>query len=207
MMKQRWNLAKMRPKTTWKVKVPMWQKQNKFQKSRLKSCRLPSTDSTKRQISRQQRNRSRRHQSMRRRNERNGETDLQRNRKAKWIYSWGMAKSESKSDTQKKVTLKMLETIARSALCLRCTDCSRQYCTAGYIQYLTKVKRSNGANPGGLPKNSKKVNKRGLWSNGATCCLQIFGEKIRRMAFTNSFYSLQIDRSQLTAVYCNRRCV
>ena len=46
----------------------------------------------------------------------------------------------------------------------------------------------NGAIPGGLPKNSKKVNKRGLRSNGATRCLQIFGENPRRMAFTNSFY-------------------
>ena len=35
---------------------------------------------------------------------------------------------------------------------------------------------------------SKKVNKRGLRSNGATRCLQIFGENLRRMAFTNSFF-------------------
>ena len=41
---------------------------------------------------------------------------------------------------------------------------------------------------GGLPKNSKKINKRGLRSNGATRCLQIFGKNLRRMAFTNSFY-------------------
>ena len=52
----------------------------------------------------------------------------------------------------------------------------------------------NGANPGGLLKNSKKVNKRGLRSNGATCCLQIFGENLRRMAFTSLFYFVT-DRS------------
>ena len=42
----------------------------------------------------------------------------------------------------------------------------------------------NGANPGGLPMNSKKVNKRGLRSNGATRCLQIFGENPQ----TNGFH-------------------
>ena len=52
----------------------------------------------------------------------------------------------------------------------------------------------NGANPGGLPENSKKNNKRGLRSNGATCGSQIFGENLRRMAFTNSFYFVT-DRS------------
>ena len=52
----------------------------------------------------------------------------------------------------------------------------------------------NGENPGGLPKNSKKVNKRGLRSNGVTCCLPIFGKNLRRMAFTNSFYFVT-DRS------------
>ena len=50
----------------------------------------------------------------------------------------------------------------------------------------------NGENPGGLPNNSKKVKKevasKGLRSNGATRCLQNFGENLRRMAFKNSFY-------------------
>ena len=71
----------------------------------------------------------------------------------------------------------------------------------------------NGENPGGLPKNSKKVKKevasKGLRSNGATRCLQNFGENLIRMAFTKSFYSVT-DRSftlQLTAVHCNRRVV
>ena len=54
---------------------------------------------------------------------------------------------------------------------------------------------------------SKKVNKRGLRSNGATRCLQIFGENLRRMAFLSSFTLSQIDRLQLTAVYCSRRGV
>ena len=56
----------------------------------------------------------------------------------------------------------------------------------------------NVVNPGGLPKSSKKVNKedasKGLLSNGATRCLQIFGENFRRMAFTNSFFILFCDR-------------
>ena len=52
--------------------------------------------------------------------------------------------------------------------------------------------------PGGFPKNSKKIKKKdackGLRSNGATRCLQIFGENLRRMTFTNSFYFVT-DRS------------
>ena len=51
-----------------------------------------------------------------------------------------------------------------------------------------------GANPGGLPENSKKVNKRGLFSIGATRYSQYFGENLRRMAFTDSFYFVT-DRS------------
>ena len=35
----------------------------------------------------------------------------------------------------------MLETIARSALCLRCTNCWRQYCTADFISDLIKSKQ------------------------------------------------------------------
>ena len=56
----------------------------------------------KNQISRQQWNQSRRHQSLRRRDERHGETDLQRGSNAKRIYTRGMAKGEIISDTQKK---------------------------------------------------------------------------------------------------------
>ena len=56
----------------------------------------------------------------------------------------------------------------------------------------------NGENPGGLPKNSKKVKKeaasKDLRSNGATSCLQNFGENLRQMAFKNSFYFVT-DRS------------
>ena len=58
---------------------------------------------TQRQIGRQQRNQSRRHQSMRRWDDRCGETDLQRNRKAKWIYSRGLAKTDNKSDKKREV--------------------------------------------------------------------------------------------------------
>ena len=54
-----------------------------------------------------------------------------------------------------------------------------------------------------------KSMKRMLRSNGATRCLKNFGENLRRMAFTKSFYSVT-DRSftlQLTSVHCNRRGV
>ena len=55
--------------------------------------------------------------------------------------------------------------------------------------------------PGGLLRNSKKVKKdeasKGLWLIGATRYLQNFGENLKRMAFTSSFYFVT-DRS-LTA--------
>ena len=53
-------------------------------------------------IPRQQRNQSRRHSSMRRWDERNGETNLQRNHKAERVHTRGMEESENKSDTQKR---------------------------------------------------------------------------------------------------------
>ena len=60
----------------------------------------------------------------------------------------------------------------------------------------------NGEHPSGLPNNSKKVKKEaastGLRSNGATRCLQNFGENLRRMAFKTSFILLQLARLQLT---------
>ena len=37
----------MKLKTTKKIKAPMWKRRKKFQNSRLKSYRLPSTDSKK----------------------------------------------------------------------------------------------------------------------------------------------------------------
>ena len=70
----------------------------------------------------------------------------------------------------------------------------------------------DGVNPGGLPENSKKVNKRG--------CMQRFKiergnplfTELWRKPQTNGFHELilflsQIDCLQLTAVYCNRRGV
>ena len=93
-----------------------------------------------RQSSRQQRNECRRQQSMRRRNERNVETDLQWSDKTKRMHTRSMAKNKKKWYTQK-ATLKMLETIARYALCLRCTNCLRQYCTADFISDLIKSKQ------------------------------------------------------------------
>ena len=69
----------------------------------------------------------------------------------------------------------------------------------------------NGENPGGLPKNSKKVKKevasKGLRSNEATRCLQDFGETSDKWLSRIHSIVSQIDRLQLTAVYCNRRCV
>ena len=44
-----------------------------------------------------------------------------------------MAKNKNKSETQK-VTLKMVKTIARSALCLHCTNCLRKHCVADYTR-------------------------------------------------------------------------
>ena len=43
-------------------------------------------------------------------------------------------------------------------------------------------------------KSIKEDASKGLWSNGATRCLQNFGENLRRMAFMNSFYFVT-DRS------------
>ena len=52
----------------------------------------------------------------------------------------------------------------------------------------------NGKTLGGLPKNSKKIEKevasKGLRSDGATRCLHNFGENLRQMAFKNSFFFL-----------------
>ena len=41
--------------------------------------------------------------------------------------------------------------------------------------------------------------------NGATRCLQNFGENLRRWLSRVQFILLQMDRLQLTAVYCNLR--
>ena len=92
-------------------------------------------------ICRQQWNQSRGHQSLRWRDERNGKTDLQRNRKAKWIHSRGMAKSENKSDFPKGRRGRCWKLPPDLFLCLRCASCSRQYCTADYIPDFTKSKR------------------------------------------------------------------
>ena len=60
-------------------------------------------------------------------------------------------------------------------------------------------------------KSMKEDACKGLWLNGATRCLPIFGLKPQTNGFHefNLLFSilLQIDRSQLTAVYCNRRRV
>ena len=42
------------------------------------------------------------------------------------------------------------------------------------------------------------------WQNGVTCCT-VFGTILRSKTFLNSVALLQMDRLQLTAVYCNRR--
>ena len=65
-------------------------------------------------------------------------------------------------------------------------------------------------NPGGLPKNSKKINKRG-------CKKKVYDRTWRPVVYrsltktSDEWLSrihsilLQMDRLQLTAVYCNRR--
>ena len=67
--------------------------------------------------------------------------------------------------------------------------------------------------PGGLPKNSKKVNERGCMQR----CMIERGNPLSTdlwvKPLTNGFHEfillfsilLQIDRLQLTAVYCDRR--
>ena len=49
----------------------------------------------------------------------------------------------------KKETWKILETTAQYPPCLRCTNCSRQYCTAGFFQDLTKSKQKIRRGSGG----------------------------------------------------------
>ena len=71
------------------------------------------------------------------------------------------------------------------------------------------VPGGNGKNPGDLAKNSQIVKKeeasKDLWSIGATRCLQNFGENLDEWLSRTYSILLQLDRSQLTAVYCNRR--
>ena len=67
----------------------------------------------------------------------------------------------------------------------------------------------NGKTPGGL-LNIQKVKEEAskvLGKNGETRCLQYFSENLRRWLSRIQLILLQIDRLQLTAVYCNRRCV
>ena len=65
-------------------------------------------------------------------------------------------------------------------------------------------------NHGGLPKNSKEVNKKRMQAKacGRTEQPVVYRTlaNLRRMSFTNSIY-LQIDHVQLRSVYCNRRVV
>ena len=65
----------------------------------------------------------------------------------------------------------------------------------------------NGKTPGGLLKiqKVKEEASKVLGKNGETRCLQYFGENLRRWLSGIQFILLQLDRLQLTAVYCNRR--
>ena len=63
-----------------------------------------------------------------------------------------------------------------------------------FFLHLVAMERSLVVFPRIQRKSVKEDASKGLRSNGATRCLQIFGENLRRMAFTNSFYSVT-DRS------------
>ena len=54
------------------------------------------------------------------------------------VYALELETDKPMSTTSLLEVKEMLETAARYAPCQRCTNCSRQYCTAGYIQDLTK---------------------------------------------------------------------
>ena len=126
------NPTKMRLTTTKKIKATMWKRRKKFQNSRLKGYWLPSTDSKKKanqETATESVPKTSKHATKKRRN---GDTDLQRSAKTKRLHTRGVAKNKDKSDTQKKVTLKMLETTTRSALCLRCTRCFSLLDQAGF---------------------------------------------------------------------------
>ena len=67
----------------------------------------------------------------------------------------------------------------------------------------------NGKTPGGLLKiqNVKEEASKVLGKNGETRCLQYFSGNLRRWLSRIQFLLWQIDRLQLTVVYCNRRGV
>ena len=67
----------------------------------------------------------------------------------------------------KKEKWKMLETTARSVLCPRCTNCSRQYCTADCIQDLIKSKRKSKRDSEALTKQ-QTILRRTEWLIGNT---------------------------------------
>ena len=54
-------------------------------------------------------------------------------------------------------------------------------------------------------QNVKEEASKVLGKNGETRCLQYFGENLRRWLSRIPLILLQIDRLQLTAVYCDRR--
>ena len=121
-----WSLQKtirwQRTRRKWTGTLREWDwKQHQWAKQRYEWDEKNSRDHDWRitdcnhRLKKTQRNQSRRHQSLRRRDERDGEANLQRVSKASWIYTRNKSRSENKSETQK-VTLKMSETTADNAV-------------------------------------------------------------------------------------------
>ena len=100
----------------WDWKQHQWAKQRyEWDEKNSRDHDWRITDCNQQTKKKTQRNQSRRHQSLRRRDERDGEANLQRVSKASWIYTRNMFRSENRSETQK-VTLKMSETTADNAV-------------------------------------------------------------------------------------------
>ena len=84
-----------------------------------------------------------------------------------------------------------------------------------YKQWHLPQVGGNGVDPGNLPKNSEKVNDRGCMQRFMIVRVNPLSTGLWVKPQANGFREfillfsilLQIDRLQLTAVYCNRRCV
>ena len=83
-------------------------------------------------------------------------------------------------------------------------SCKHKQCSRHRVRPLHG---GNGKTPGGLLKiqNVKKEASNVLGKNGETRCLLYFREHLRRWLSRIQFILLQIDRLQVTVVYCNRR--
>ena len=134
------NMKRMKLKAASMCKTKTRVRWKEFQRSRLKSYRLQSTDSKKGKSA----------DSSGIRAEDIKACDEETKEMVRQIFNEifrqneftpGASRKVRKKWCTKKETWKMLETTARSVLCLRCTSCLRQYCTADYIPDLARSKR------------------------------------------------------------------